>query len=181
MYTQTKIMKDNTTILTIVTYGIILSAVSLLLNDIRAFDFLQFEEFQDWAKTAQKNEPWFTSKNAVKWSFYAISAGIFFWRAYLLYAFTYFLSILREIEKGNYFSAKNSRYFKKIANIFIYYTINVLVLRFLLALIKKSSFNFIQEFKSEFTLLIPCALAFYILAELFERAKKAEEENELTI
>ncbi len=174
-------MKDKTTILTIVTYGIILSAVSILLNDIREFNFSQFEEFQNWAKTADKNEHWFTSKNAIKWSFYAISAGLFFWRAYLLYGFTYFISILNEIEKGQYFSAKNSSYFKKIGNIFIYYTINVFVLRLLLALIKKSSFNFLQEFRSEFTFLIPCALAFFILAELFERAKNAEEENELTI
>ncbi len=174
-------MKDKTTILIIVTYGILLSAVSILLNDIREFNFSQFEEFQNWAKTADKNEHWFTTKNAIKWSFYAISAGLFFWRAYLLYAFTYFISILKEIEKGNYFSTKNSGYFKKIANIFIYYTINVLILRFLLASIGKSSFNFLQEFKSEFTFLIPCGLAFYILAEVFERAKKSEEENELTI
>jgi len=50
-----------------------------------------------------------------------------------------------------------------------------------LALIKKTSFNFLQEFRAEFTFLVPCALAFYILAELFKRAKEAEEENELTI
>ena len=174
-------MKDNSTILTIVTYGIILSAVSILLNDIREFNFLQFQEFQNWAKTADKNESWFTSKNAIKWSFYTISAGLFFWRAYLIYGFTYFISILNEIEKGNYFSDTNINYFKKIGNIFISYTISVLVLRFLLAVIDKSTFNFISEFKEEFTFLIPCGLAFYILAEVFKRAKKAEEENELTI
>ena len=174
-------MKDKTTILTYVTYGILLSAVSILINDIREFDFQQFQEFQNWAKNADKNEPWFSSKNAIKWSYYAISAGLFFWRAYLIYGFTYFISILNEIDKGNYFSHKNINYFKKIGNIFIYYTINVLVLRFIMALIGKSSFNFLTEFKEEFTLLIPCALAFYILAELFERAKENEEENKLTI
>jgi hypothetical protein len=174
-------MKDNSTILTIITYGILLSAVSILLNDIREFDFQQFKEFQNWAKSADKNESWFNSKNAIKWSYYAISAGLFFWRGYLIYGFTYFLSILREIEKGNYFSDKIIKYFKKIGNIFIAYTINVLILRFLLTLIGETSFNFFTEYKAEFTLLIPCALAFYLLAEIFKRAKEAKEENDLTI
>ena len=174
-------MKDNTTILTIITYGILLSAVSILLNDIREFDFQQFKEFQNWAKSAGKNESWFTSKNAIEWSYYAINAGLFFFRGYLVYGFTYFISILREVEKGNYFSDRIIKYFKKIGNVFIIYTINVLVLRFLLAIIGESSFNFLTENKTEFTLLIPCALAFYLLAEIFKRAKETKEENDLTI
>ena len=126
-------MKDNTNILIIITWGILLASVSVLLNDMREFDFNQFKEFQNWAKTANKKESWFTSKNAIQWSYYAISAGLFFWRGYLLYGFSYFLSILKEIENGNYFSDKNIKYFKKIGNIFIWYTVNVLILRFLLA------------------------------------------------
>ena len=174
-------MKDNTTILTIITWGLLLSAISILLNDMREFDFNQFKEFQNWAKTANKDEPWFTSKNAIQWSYYAINAGLFFWRGYLIYGFSYFLSILKEIENGNYFSDKNINYFKKIGNIFIWYTISVLVLRFLLAAIGESTFNFFNELKAEFTFLIPVGLAFYILAEIFKRAKTAEEENDLTI
>lgn len=174
-------MKDNTQILIIITWVILLSSVSILLNDMREFDFNQFKEFQNWAKTANKNESWFTSKNAIKWSYYAINAGLFFWRGYLIYGFSYFLSILKEIENGNYFSDKNISYFKKIGNIFIWYTINVLVLRFLLAAIGESTFNFFNELKSEFTFLIPAGLAFYILAEIFRRAKSAEDENKLTI
>lgn len=176
-----KTIKDNTTILTIITYVLLLSSVSILLNDMREFDFNQFKNFQNWAKTADRNESWFTSKNAIEWSYYAISAGLFFWRGYLIYGFTYFLSILKEIENGNYFSDKNIGYFKKIGNIFIWYTINVLVLRFLLAATNKSTFNFFNELKSEFTFLIPAGLAFYILAEIFKRGKEAEEDNELTI
>ena len=175
------IIKDKTTILTIVTYGILLSTASILINDIREFDLQQFQKFQTWAKSVDKNESWFASKNAIKWSYYVISAGLFFWKAYLIYSFTYFISILNEINKGNYFTNKNINYFKKIGNIFILYTINVLVLRFLMATIGKSTFNFFTEFKEEFTLLIPCGLAFYILAELFKRAKETKEENELTI
>jgi hypothetical protein len=174
-------MKDNTTILTIITYAVLLTAVSVLLNDLREFDLQQFKEFQNWAKTADKSESWFTSQNAIKWSYYAVSAGLFFWRGYLIYAFTYFLSILKEIEKGNYFSNKNIKYFRKIGNIFIAYTINVLILRFLLALIGKSSFVFFTEFKTEFSLLIPCALAFYLLAEIFKRAKEFKKDSDLTI
>ena len=71
-------MKDNTKILTYITYGILLGAISVLLNDMREFDFNQFKEFQNWAKTADKNESWFTSKNAIEWSYYAISSAIFF-------------------------------------------------------------------------------------------------------
>ncbi len=174
-------MKDNTKILTIITYGILLGAVSVLLNDMREFDFNQFKNFQNWAKTADKNESWFTSKNAIEWSYYAISAGLFFWRGYLIYGFSYFLSILKEVEAGNYFSDKNINYFKKIGNIFISYTVGVLILRFLLASIGESTFNFFNELKAEFTFLIPAGLAFYILAEIFEKGKQTEEENDLTI
>lgn len=174
-------MKDNATILTVITWVVLLSSVSVLLNDLREFDFNQFKEFQNWANTADKNESWFTSENAIKWSYYAISAGLFFWRGYLIYGFSYFLSILKEIENGNYFSNNNTRCFKKIGSIFIQYTVSVLILRFLLAAIEKSTFNFFSELKAEFTFLIPAGLAFYILAEIFERGKQAEEDNELTI
>ena len=174
-------MKENTNILTIITWGVLLAAVSVLLNDMREFDFNQFEKFQNWARTADKSENWFTSKNAIEWSYYIISAALFFWRGYLIYGFSYFLSILKEIENGNYFSDKNISYFKKIGNIFIWYTVNVLVLRFLLALIGESTFNFFNELKAEFTFLIPAGLAFYILAEIFKRGKEVEEDNELTI
>jgi len=169
-------MKD-----TYITWGILLAAVSVLLNDIREFDFNQFEKFQNWAKTADKDAPWFTSQNAIEWSYYAISAGLFFWRGYLIYGFSHFLSILKEIENGNYFSESNIRYFKKIGNIFIQYTISILILRFLLAAIGASTFNFFNELKSEFTFLVPAGLAFYILAEIFKRAQQAEKDNELTI
>ena len=174
-------MKDNTNILIIITWGVLLASVSVLLNDMREFDFNQFKEFQNWVKTANKNESWFTSKNAIQWSYYAISAGLFFWRGYLIYGFSYFLSILKEIENGNYFSDNNIKYFKKIGNIFIWYTVNVLILRFLLAAMGKSTFNFFNELKAEFTFLIPVGLAFFILAEIFKRAKDTEDENELTI
>lgn len=174
-------MKDNTTILTVITYAVLLGAASVLLNDMREFDFNQFENFQNWAKSADKSEPWFTSKNAIEWSYYAISAGMFFWRGYLIYGFSYFLSILKEVENGNYFSDKNIKYFKKIGNIFIWYTVSVLILRFLLTAIDASSFKFFNELKAEFTFLIPAGLAFYILAEIFERGKEVEEDNELTI
>ncbi|MCA0152233.1 DUF2975 domain-containing protein [Winogradskyella vincentii] len=174
-------MKDNINILTIITWAVLLVAVSVLLNDMREFDFNQFENFQNWAKTADRNESWFTSKNAIEWSYYAITAGIFFWRGYLIYGFSYFLSILKEVETGKYFSDKNIKYFRKIGNIFISYTIGILVLRFLLAAIGESTFNFINELKEEFTFLIPAGLAFYILAEIFEKGKQAKEDNELTI
>jgi len=61
------------------------------------------------------------------------------------------------------------------------YTINILVLRFLLATIGESGFDFFDTFKDEFTFLIPCGLACYLLAEIFKRAKAISEENELTI
>lgn len=174
-------MKDNTKILTIITYAILLGAVSVLVNDMREFDFNQFEKFQNWVKVSGKNESWFTSKNAIEWGYYAISAGLFFWRGYLIYGFSYFLSILKEVEAGNYFSDKNINYFKKIGNIFISYTVNVLVLRFLLTAIDGTPFKFFNELKAEFTFLILAGLAFYILAEIFEKGKQVEEENDLTI
>ena len=174
-------MKDNTNILTIITYVVIVSAISILLNDLREFDMEQYKSFLKWAKTADKSESWFTSKNAIKWNYYVISTGIFFWKGYLIYGFTYFISILKEVEKGTYFSDENINYFKKIGRIFITYTINILVLRLILASISTSSFSFFKESKEEFYILIPCGLAFYILAEIFKKAKQATEENDLTI
>ena len=174
-------MKDNTNLLTIITWAVLLTSISVLLNDMREFDFNQFKEFENWAKSAGKSETWLTSQNAIQWSYYAISAGIFFWRGYLIYGFSYVLSILKEIDEGHYFSENNIKYFKKIGNIFIQYTISVLVLRFLLAAIGKSTFDFFDELKAEFTFLIPAGLAFYVLAEIFKRGKQVEEENDLTI
>ncbi len=174
-------MKDNTNILTIITYVVIVSSISILLNDMRGFDMEQYKSFLNWAKTADKSESWFTSKNAIKWSYYVISTAIFFWKGYLIYGFTYFISILKEVEKGTYFSTENINYFKKIGRVFIIYTINILVLRLILASISTSSFSFFKESKEEFYILIPCGLAFYILAEIFSKAKKATEENDLTI
>ncbi|WP_406685456.1 DUF2975 domain-containing protein [Seonamhaeicola sp. MEBiC1930] len=174
-------MKDNTRILTIITWAILLSSISVLLNDVREFDFTQFKEFENWAKTADKNEPWFRTENAIQWSIHILNIGLFFWRGYLIYGFTYFLSILKEIDKGSYFSEKNIKSFKKIGNIFIWYTINVLVLKSIMAAIGESDLSFFNQLKGEFTFLIPAGLAFYLLAEIFKRAKDAEEENKLTI
>ena len=174
-------MKDHTKILSIVTYVIILASVSILLNELREFNFDQFKEFQNWSKTADKNASWWTSENALQWSYYVVSAGLFFWKAYLIYGFTYFLSILKEIEKGNYFSNKNIASFKKVGNIFIGYTINVLVLNMVLAYVKGNNFSIMQQVKENFLILIPAGLAFYILAELFKQAQANQEDSELTI
>ncbi len=62
-------MKDRTKILSIVTYVVILASVSILLNEVGEFNFEQFKEFQSWSKTADKNASWWTSENALQWSF----------------------------------------------------------------------------------------------------------------
>ncbi len=174
-------MKDQTKILSIVTYIIIIASVSILLNDLREFNFDEFKEFQNWAKTADKSAPWWTVENAMKWGYYVIAAGLFYWRGYLIYGFTFFLSILNEIEKGNYFSTKNISSFKKIGNIFISYAINVFVLRMILNYVQGSDFRAMDQLKEGFSLLIPAGLAFYILAELFKQAQANQEDSDLTI
>lgn len=174
-------MKDRAKILSIITYVIILASVSILLNELREFDFEHFKEFQSWAKTAERSASWWTSENALQWSYYVVSAGLFFWRAYLIYGFTYFLSILNEIEKGNYFSSKNINAFKKVGNIFICYVINVFVLKMILSYVQDNNFSAMQQLKEDFSILIPAGLAFYILAELFKQAQANQEDSELTI
>jgi hypothetical protein len=99
----------------------------------------------------------------------------------LIYGFTYFLSVLNEIEKGNYFSNKNITSFKKVGNIFIYYAINVFILKMILAYVQGSRFVALEQLKEGFSLLIPAGLAFYILAELFKQAQSNQEDSELTI
>ncbi|MGW9684281.1 DUF2975 domain-containing protein [Flagellimonas sp. 2504JD1-5] len=174
-------MKDNTYILKIIIYGVLLSSVAILLNDLRDFNWNRFESFLNWSRTADKNENWFTSQNAIEWSYYAVSAMIFFFRGYLIYGFTYFVSILNEVEEGNYFGDKIISHFKKIGRIFITYAINIVVLKCLLVAIEKSTFNVFQEARNELMLLIPCGLGFYILAEIFKKAKNLKEENDLTV
>ncbi len=174
-------MKNQSNILTIITYGILLTSVSILMNDYRDFNFQEFEKFTTWAKTAEKDTPWYLKEQAIQWSFYAIHIAIFFWRAYLIYAFTYFISILKEIEKGNYFSDKIISSFKKIGYIFIYYTLNMFIFHSLLSVIDGSSFDFFEELKADFTFLIPCGLGFYLLADIFTKAKTLKDENDLTI
>lgn len=174
-------MKDQTKILSIITYVVILASVSILLNEVRQFNFDQFKEFQNWSKIADKNTSWWTSENALKWSYYAVSAGLFFWKAYLIYGFTYFLSILKEIEQGNYFSIKNISSFKKVGNIFICYAINVFVLKMVMAYVQGAKFFAMRQIKEDFLILIPAGLAFYILAELFKQAQANQEDSELTI
>ena len=174
-------MKDQTKILSIVTYVIIIASVSMLLNDLREFNFDQFKEFQNWAKTSDKSAPWWSTENAMKWGYYAVSAGLFFWRGYLIFAFSYFLSILKEIEMGNYFSNKNIESFKKVGKIFISYAINVFVLKMVLTYVQGNNFVAMDQLKEGFSLLIPAGLAFYILAELFKQAQANKEDSELTI
>jgi hypothetical protein len=45
---------------------------------MREFDYNQFEKFQNWAKTEEKEESWFTSKNVIESCYYVIGAGLFF-------------------------------------------------------------------------------------------------------
>lgn len=174
-------MKDNTYILRIIIYAVLLSSVVVLLNDLRDFNWNRFEAFMNWSKAADKNENWFTSQNAIEWSYYVLSAMVFFFRGYLIYGFTYFVPILNEVEGENYFGDKVISYFKKIGTIFIVYAINIVVLKCLLVLVEKSSFNVFHEARHELMLLIPCGLGFYILAEIFKKAKKLKEENDLTV
>ncbi|ALJ05438.1 hypothetical protein APS56_10045 [Pseudalgibacter alginicilyticus] len=174
-------MKKNTNVLVVFTWVILVYLVSILLNDLSEFNLSQFENFQNWTKIADKKTNGFLSRKIIEWSYYIICAGLFFWKGYLIYGFSYFLPILKEVENGYYFSDKIIKYFKKIGDIFISYTIGVLILKVFLVVIEKSVFNLFNELKSEFTFLIPVGFAFYILAEIFKQAKDVKAENDLTI
>ena len=174
-------MKNNTTILTILTYAILLSSSVVLLSDVREFILERNESFLLWAQKTQKGEHWFNSENGLKWSYYTINGALFFLRGYLIYGFSYFLRILGEIEKGQYFSEKNITAFKQMGTICIHYVISVLILRTVLASLEQKRFHLFHEYKEELTLLVPCGLAFYILAEIFSQAKRLKDENDLTV
>jgi len=93
----------------------------------------------------------------------------------------HFIYVLKEVELGYYFSEKIIGYFDKIGTIFITYTINILIFKVLQDFIMESPFNLLRMFKNELTFLMPYGLAFYLLSEIFKRAKKLQEENELTV
>jgi len=170
-------MKDNLTILSYILWGVVLLSIGTLVNDIRDFDVQQFEKFISWSKTADKVEHWWTSKNAIEWSFYAINAAIFFFKGYLIYGIFQFTTIIKNVEEGQFFTDSNINLFKKIGNIFIYYAINVFVLKAILAYIAGSRF----KVGDEFMLLVPAGIGLYVLASIFKRAKELKEENDLTI
>ncbi len=170
-------MKDTLIWLKYILYAVLFLSVSILLNDLRDFDQQQLDSFLGWAKTADKNRSWFTSENALKWSFYVINAALFFFRGYLIYGIYQFVNILKNVENGHYFNKENIDLFKKIGNIFITYGINVFVLKGLLAYISDTHFIVGEEF----IILIPAGLGFYLLSAIFKKAQKIEQENELTI
>jgi len=174
-------MKTNTTILTILTYAVLLSSAGVLINEINSFIQDRNESFYRWAETASKNESWFTTKNTLQWSYFAINAALFFLKGYLIFGFTYLLNILKELELGNYFSEVNITAFKKMGSICIYYVIATIVLGGIQIAIEGSSLHLFSEYKDELTFLIPCGLAFYILAEVFSHAKNLKDENDLTV
>jgi|GEM_PF-7114578 len=174
-------MKTNTTILTVLTYVVLLSSFAVLVNDINSFIQDRNESFYDWAETATKDDSWFTTENALQWSYFTINAALFFLKGYLIFGFTYLLTILRELEQGNYFSEINISAFKKIGSICIYYVIATIILRGIQIAVNGDSLHLFNEYKQELTFLIPCGLAFYILAEVFSNAKNLKDENDLTV
>ncbi|NQX76452.1 DUF2975 domain-containing protein [Gilvibacter sp.] len=174
-------MKSNVQTLQIITWVLIVSAASILLNDINEFRLNRFTEFQDWAATANPDKPISFKENFMEWAYYSLTLAMFVIRGLLIYAFTHFLTILREIEKGNYYGTKVSDSFKKVGNAFISYTIGLVVVQGISAFTLKNDLSFIQLFKTELTYLIPAALGFFILAELFKQAQTLKDENDLTI
>ncbi|MFD0863334.1 DUF2975 domain-containing protein [Sungkyunkwania multivorans] len=174
-------IKNKITLLHFFAYAIVFLAVSVLLNDIREFNYERFRSFSSWASAADRNSSWFSRSNLIEWSYYVISGALFFWRGYLIYGFTKFISIISEIEKQNYFGKRVISDFKKIGDIFISYTIGTFVLKTLLAVVGSYSFKMLFELKEELTYLIPAGLAFYLLAEIFKRARALKNENDLTI
>lgn len=170
-------MKDNLTILSYVVWGVVLLSVGSLLNDIRDFDTNQFENFISWAKTADKNEHWWTSKNAIQWSYYTISTALFFFKGYLIYGIFQFTTIIKNVDEGHYFNNENIKLFRKIGDIFIYYGINVFILKAIFSYIADSKFRA----GDEFIILIPAGIGLYVLAAIFKRAKELKQENDLTI
>ncbi|MBR9854789.1 MAG: DUF2975 domain-containing protein [Algicola sp.] len=174
-------MKTNTTILTVLTYIVLFSSLAVLVNDINSFFQDRNESFYQWAKTASKDESWSTTKNALQWSYFFINSALFFLKGYLIYGFTYLLNILRELELGNYFSEKNIAAFKKMGSVCVYYVIATVIIRGVQIAINRDSLHLFSQFKQELTFLIPCGLAFYILAEVFYNAKNLKDENDLTV
>ncbi|NER17115.1 DUF2975 domain-containing protein [Spongiivirga citrea] len=170
-------MKDNLTILSYLIWGVVLLGVGALLNDIRDFDTNQFKNFISWAKTADKNEHWWTSKNAIEWSYYAISMALYFFKGYLIYGVFKFTAIIDNVKNGDYFSDNNITLFKKIGSIFITYAVNVFILKAILSYVAVSRF----KVGDEFMILVPAGVGLYVLASIFKRAKELKEENELTI
>lgn len=174
-------MKDTSLVLTIVVYVVILGAVSVLVSDIAAFNNGQFQQFLDWAKSADPNEPWNSRQNLIQWNIVVVNVAEFALRAYLIYGFTYLISILNAVEKDEFFTDKVIGYFKKIGDVFISYVIGLVIIKTAGHYLEDSSFKLFNEFKSELTYMIPCALGFYLLAEIFRRAKAYKDENDLTV
>lgn len=176
-------MKTNTTTLTWIIYAVLLSAVAILINDFREIDFNSLQNLRNLKDTikAEEHLNWFESPNIIKWNSRIISIGLLALKAYLIYGFTYLIRILNAVDKDNYFTEEVIAYFKTIGVVIINYVIGLIILKSIEAFINEDSFKFINEFKNELTYLIPCALGFYLLADIFRRAKAFKDENDMTI
>ena len=101
----------------------------------------------------------------------------------LYYVYIKAISLLRnslgDLSSGNYFSELIINNFKKIGKLFILSCVIGLVSKVIFGFLLESKFKF--EFDSSIFLFLIMGLFFLFLSEVFAKAKKIEEENDLTI
>ncbi len=174
-------MKNQTETLKFVVCIIVVLAITTLINDIIDFDFLKYQTFEIWKLATDEKRGGF-SQDAVQYGFYIAEIILFAFKIYLIYGIAQLFFLLKNVEKELYFIQKNIDLFKKMGNIFKTYVINVFILKAVLSYIaQERHFKVMQLISNELILLFAGALAFYVLAIIFERAKALQEENDLTV
>jgi hypothetical protein len=86
---------------------------------------------------------------------------------------------LKDLESGNYFSALVITNFKKIGILFLVCSLGEVIGKLLFFIVFKSKFHF--ELDSSVVLFFIMGLFFMFLSEVFQKARRLQQENELTI
>ena len=171
----------NISNLKIMIWIMVVLAITTLIDDIISFDFLHYQTFESWKSVANKKR-WGFSQDAVRYGFYVVELALFSFKIYLIYGIAQLFLLLKNVENKIYFSQKNINLLRKMGNIFKTYVINVFILKAVLSYVAiDRHFNFMQLITNELIILFAGALAFNVLAMIFERARELEEENELTV
>ncbi|NER14505.1 DUF2975 domain-containing protein [Leptobacterium flavescens] len=179
-------MKNKSLILQILLAFMFFSILNAILSDIWYYNLDHLKGLKVWNAEEHEGKESIANIRDKQWLEFAYNS--IYWtllllKFYFLLGLYYLFTIFRSFEKEKYFSSSIINSFRKAGSVFLLYCIAVFVLKALFHLIfySKNIAKHFYKFDESYTLLFICGLAFYAFAEIFKKAQKLQEENDLTI